>query len=134
MGMIAIRRDFLERGSDMVYRLLSGLVLFQCFLLIVGSSGCVSSSGSNGGQLESFSFMLPEAEWIRNGDPIEYDGKLWYPQDETENLIDSEVYLLGEYRGVQFFIEKIDVKPYDRIYTKFSRNRFRYFQQKTVNE
>ena len=92
-------------------------------------SGCVGGGGvSNGGQLNTYPFPSMEAEWIRTGEPIEFDGKLWYPQDGVENITDSEVFLMGEYRGVQFFVEKTDVKPYDRLYTKFGANRFRYFQ------
>ena len=93
-------------------------------------TGCVTASMSNSGQMGMYSAPEEEAEWIRNGEPIEFDGKLWYPQDGTENLLDSEMYLMEEYRGVQFFAEKTDVKPYDRLYTKFSRNHFRYFEVK----
>ena len=107
--------------------------LLKAGVLIFGFSvltGCSTSGMSNGGQMEMYNTPEEEAPWIRNGEPIEFDGKLWYPQDGTENLLDSEVYFLGEYRGVQFFVEKKDVKPYDRLYTKFSRNRFRYFELK----
>ena len=113
---------------------LKNLVLINCFVLTVGLSGCAGGSVSNGGQLESYRVPSQETEWIINGDPIEYDGKLWYPQDGIANLYDSEVYLIGEYRGVQFFVERIDVKPYNRIYTKFSRNQYRYFELKKENE
>jgi len=34
----------------------------------------------------------------------------------------------GEYRGVSFFVEKIDVRPYDKIFTKFGRNKFRVYR------
>ena len=104
------------------------------FYAVVLFCGCFSSNIPNGGQLDIYPTPNQEAEWIRSGEPIEFDRKLWYPQDGIENLLDSEVYLLGEYRGVQFFVEKIDVKPYDRLYTKFSSNRFRYFQIKPSNE
>ena len=80
--------------------------------------------------MDIYRFPSIEAEWIQNGDPIEFEGELWYPTDGVENLLDSEMYLVGEYRGVQFFIEKTDVRPYDRLYTKFAQNRFRYFQKK----
>ncbi len=82
-------------------------------------------------RLEIYQAPELEAEWIRKGEPLEFEGELWYPVDGVENLLDSEVYLLGEYRGVQFFLEKTDVRPYDRLYTKFGRHRFRYFQKKS---
>ena len=104
----------------------AGILIFSFSIM----TGCAPSSVSNSGQMEMYNTPEKEAEWIRNGEPIEFDGKLWYPQDETENLLDAEVYWVGEYRGVQFFVEKMDVKPYDRLYTKFSRNRFRYFELK----
>ncbi len=44
--------------------------------------------------------------------------------------MDSEVLLLGEYRNVQFFIDKIDVRPYARLYTKFANNQFRFFKKR----
>ena len=43
---------------------------------------------------------------------------------------DSEVYQIGIYKGVQIFVEKTDTKPYDRIYTKFDKNKFRYFERR----
>ena len=104
----------------------AGILIF-CFFVL---TGCSTNRMSNGGQMEMYTTPEEEAEWIRNGEPIEFDGKLWYPQDGVENLLDAEVYLLGEYRGVQFFVEKSDVKPYDRLYTKFGRNRYRYFELK----
>jgi len=77
-------------------------------------------------------FRVPdmEAEWIRNGKPIEFEGEFWYPQDAIEVLLDQEVYLVGEYKGVQFFIEKSDVRPYKAVFTKFDRNKFRVFRKK----
>lgn len=108
-----------------------GMLIFCCSLL----TGCsVGGTSNNGGQMAMYSIPTREAEWIRNGEPIEFDGKQWYPQDGIENLLDSEVYLMGEYRGVEFFVEKTDVKPYDRLYTKFSRNRFRYFEVKKEDQ
>ena len=96
-------------------------------------AGC-SSSIPNGGQMEIYRMPTLEAEWIQNGDPIDYDGKLWAPTDSVENLLDSEVYLKGEYRGVQFFVDKTDVKPYGRLYTKFGHNRYRAFQTKEKDD
>lgn len=96
--------------------------------------GCSMNGASNGGQMALYAIPSQEAEWIRNGEPIEFGGKRWYPQDGIENLLDAEMYLMGEYRGGEFFIEKTDVKPYDRLYTKFGQNRFRYFEAKEDDE
>ena len=71
-----------------------------------------------------------EAEWIRNGEPIEFEEELWYPADSVEGFLDSEMMLVGTYRNVQFFIDKVDVRPYDRLYTKFSRNQFRFYEKR----
>ena len=71
--------------------------------------------------------MALEPKWIRDGEAIIYDGRRWYPQDDVEVLQDSEVLLIGVYRGVQVFVTKTDVKPYDRLYTKFDVNKYRYY-------
>jgi len=68
-----------------------------------------------------------EAEWIQNGEPLVFEGESWYPKDDVDVLTDDEVYLLGEYRGVQFFVEKVDIRPYHRLRTKFAENRFRAY-------
>ena len=98
-------------------------------LLIVFVAGCHRASG-NIGQVQSYAILASEPEWIRNGEPIVFEGEKWYPQDGTDGLQDAEVLLLGEYRGVSFFIDKEDVRPYKRLYTKFGRNKFRYFELK----
>ena len=92
--------------------------------------GCAGSSRSgNVGNVFSYPVPSDEALWIRDGEPIEFEEDLWYPADGTEGFLDAEVELLGEYRGVQFFVDKTDVKPYNRLYTKFARNKFRYFEK-----
>lgn len=93
--------------------------------------GCRSTRG-NAGRMSVFSVAKSEAEWIRNGEPIEFEGEMWYPVDGIEGLQDSEVYILGEYRGVQYFVDKVDVRPYDRLYTKFDKNKFRYFEKRKI--
>ncbi len=95
-----------------------------CFLV-----GCQTSSG-NVGQLQRYMVPSSEADWIRNGEPIIFEGAQWYPVDDVEILQDTEMYILGKYRGVQFFVEKIDVQPYNRLYTKFGKNKFRFFEKK----
>ena len=101
------------------------------FMACAGVLGCAnSSSGNNAGQLQSYPYPVIEAGWIRDGQPIEYDGVLWYPQDDVEVLMDSEVYQVGEYKSAPFFVEKTDIRPYRRLYTKFNKNKFRYYEKK----
>lgn len=101
--------------------------LFIILMLGVIVSGCRTVKG-NVGEMPSYPFPAREAQFILNGEPIEFEGEFWFPADDTESLLDSEIFLLGEYRGVQFFIEKTDVRPYKRLYTKFGRNKYRYFE------
>ncbi len=103
-----------------VFGLLS-LVLSLLFL-----AGCATQTG-NVGNVQSYMSPSVEAKWIRDGEPIEFEGELWYPADGIESLLDSEVYHIGEYKDVQIFIDKLDVRPYERLYTKYGKNQFRYF-------
>jgi len=97
-------------------------------------SGCQSATPGNVGHVHSYPIPSVEAEWIRNGEPIEFEEALWYPADDVEVFLDSEMSQVGEYRGVPFFIDKFDVRPYNRIYTKFGRNQFRYYEKKETDE
>jgi hypothetical protein len=99
-------------------------------MLSFGIMGCIHKSNDNEGQLQSYPIPVIEAQWIREGQPIILDNQHWYPVNDIEILIDSEVYQIGEYKGVQVFVDKIDTKPYHRIYTKFAKNKFRYFERK----
>jgi hypothetical protein len=103
--------------------------LICLLMLVVPVMGCVTTSKSGDADL-SYNRPLAEPEWIRNGEPIEFEGEMWYPTDELENLLDSEVYSLGEFRGVRFFIDRADVKPFDRLYTIFGKNRYRAFEKR----
>jgi len=103
--------------------------LFSIFCILL-LTGC-QSTGGNVGRLHSYSMTSMETAWIRNGEPIEFEGASWYPQDGVEGFRDSEMHLLGEHRGVQFFADKVDIRPYDRLYTKFDRNKFRFFTKGT---
>ncbi len=107
---------------NMAQKLKISSLLFIFFIF-----GCKTQG--NVGSLQSYT-ISEEPLWIRNGEPIEFEQQSWYPADGVESLLDSEVQLLGEYRGTQFFVEKIDVRPYNRLYTKFGRNKFRIFQLK----
>jgi hypothetical protein len=90
-------------------------------------SGCVLTQGGPDTSFTS-SYPLTEPEWIRDGQPIEFDGEQWYPTDNVESLLDTEVYQAGEYKGVPFYLDKTDVKPFDRLYTRFAKNRYRAFE------
>ncbi len=107
------------------------ILLLMCVMIM---TGCSSHTRGNVGLMPVFSAPKEEAEWIRNGDPLEIEGDLWYPQDFFDVLLDSEVYLVGEYKGVQVFVNKIDVRPYDRLYTKFAQNKFRVFKKRSVHD
>ena len=105
--------------------------LYLCFLLLGVSlcAGCVSNNSGNNGQLESYPAPVVEAGWIRNGEPLVYEEHQWFAVRDTESLMDAEVYQIGEYKGVQIFVDKVDVKPYERIYTKFAKGKYRYFER-----
>jgi hypothetical protein len=89
-------------------------------------TGC-AMTGGNSGSIQSYPFLAVEPKWIRDGEAVFYDGRRWYPQDDVEVFVDSEMLLIGDYRGVQVFVAKTDVKPYDRLYTKFDVNKYRYY-------
>lgn len=105
-----------------VYRMIS--MTAAAFTL----AGCAQGVG-NVGQVYSFPVASVEAAWIRNGELIEFEGDRWYPRSDIEVFQDFEMLPLGEFRGVPFFVAKIDVRPYRRLYTKFGRNQFRYFEK-----
>ena len=102
-------------------------------ILLAAVSGCVQHGG-NTGQMSFFVVPETEAAWIRAGQPIEFEKEQWYPQDDLDVLLDSEVEKLGEQYGVEFFIEKMDVRPYTHLYTKFARNKFRVFEKNRSND
>ena len=110
----------------MIQRFIQGKCLLGA--LILCAAGCASQPG-NIGRMQSYPVKTIEAEWIRNGQPIDFEDELWFPVDDFETLMDSEVYQIGQFQGIEIFVEKIDVRPYDRIYTKFDVNKFRIFER-----
>ena len=100
------------------------------FMLLVFLGGCATLNSGNDGQVQSYPAPAIEAAWIRDGEPIEFEGNKWYPVNDFEVLDDSEVYQIGAYKGVQVFVAKIATRPYERIYTKFEKNKFRYFERR----
>ena len=113
-------------------RLNRWFVVFSLSWLIAGLSlsGCAHTGTDNESQLQSYPVPNIEAAWIREGQPIEFQGQRWYAVNDVEVLLDSEVYQVGEYKSVQIFVDKVDTKPYHRLYTKFGKNRFRFFEIK----
>jgi len=102
--------------------------IFLAVLLAMGMIGC-SSGFTNQGRMTRYITPEVEATWIREGEPIKFEDELWYPQDKVDILKDDEVLRLGAQNGIEFFIDKIDVRPYNRLYTKFGKNTFRVFQK-----
>ena len=99
---------------------------------VLAVTGCAHTGPDNQGQLQSYPAPTIEAGWIRDGNPIVYEGNKWYPVDDLENMLDSELFQVGEYNGVQVFVDKVDTKPYNRLYTKFAKGKFRYFELKRL--
>ena len=102
------------------------LAIFGLGLMTI-LSGCGTTSQATP---QLYAFPEREADWIINGNPVQFEEEAWYPRDDVDIFLDSEVFLIGEYQGVQIFVEKIDVRPYDRLYTKFGPNRFRVFMKR----
>ncbi len=108
-----------------------GLLRLSLLLALTGlAAGCASVNSGNDGQVQSYPAPVIEAAWIREGEPIEFEGSKWFPVNDYEVMQDSDVFQIAEYKGVQVFVQKIAVKPYDRIYTKFDKNKFRYFERR----
>jgi hypothetical protein len=97
------------------------------FMLIAGLLLSVTGCGASRQQsaLSLGGSLVGEPEWVRNGEPVRFEGEDWYPTDEVENLFDSEVYKAGEYRSVIIYLEKVDVRPFARIYLYFGPDRYR---------
>jgi len=111
------------------FQLINKFLVCALFLVIFGT-GCKTTQ-NDFGKKKSFPAGLQEAEWIRNGDPIKFENELWYPVDGVESFLDSEMRFAGEYQGIPFFTDKVDIRPYERLYTKFDRNKFRFFKKRS---
>ena len=105
------------------------MILCGVSVLSAALAGCGATGVNNRGMMPTYEFTNLEAEWIRNGEPIAFEGEMWYPQDGIESLTDSEVLQVGEYRELKVFVDKIDVRPFERLYTKFGVNKYRYFEK-----
>jgi hypothetical protein len=108
---------------------MKNIITAACLVVIIGVvSGCVTTS-RNEDPVILTAAQLSEPAWIRNGDAIPFEGEEWFPTDEVESILDTEVYQAGSYRDVPFYLEKTDVRPFDRVYTRFGKNRYRAFEQ-----
>lgn len=99
-------------------------------LLIAAAAGCALGSDSGVTNINRFSFPDVEPEWIRSGEPLIFEDEKWFPQDQIDVLRDGEVLLMGDYKDTQFFVERLDVRPFNRLYTKFGANKFRVFRRR----
>ncbi|MFH1359647.1 MAG: hypothetical protein ABIJ41_01245 [Candidatus Omnitrophota bacterium] len=110
-------------------------ILTVCLIISFGVSflGCEGTIKTKK-KPKAYSAPEEEALWIRNGEPIKFENEMWYPSDTLENLLDYEVILMGDYRGVEYFIEKADVRPFGQLYTKFAAHKFRKFRKERRKE
>ena len=105
----------------------------QIFIVVCLISGCSGLSPQDESP-QIYPIPTAEAQWIRDGQPIEWEHEQWFPQDNIEVLTDEDVYLLGEYEGVQIFVEKVDVRPFERLYAKSGKNQYRLFERKSEDK
>ena len=114
-------------------RIINVLIVITIFLSSFTIAGCERLPRRER-KPKVYTIPFLEAEWIRNGEAIRFENELWFPVDSVENLLDSEVYWMGKYRDTDFFVERIDVKPYNRLYTKFGKNKFRVFKKNKIDD
>lgn len=93
-------------------------------------TGCTHKPKGNVGMMPTFAVPKTEAEWIKNGEALAFENEQWYPQDSIDILMDAEVEAVGTYQGTTIFIDKMDVRPYNRLYTKFAKDKFRIYKKK----
>jgi len=105
------------------------MILASILLIALTTAGCQSTSG-NTGHRPNYASSSIEAEWIRNVEPIEFESELLYPADGIEGFLDSEMRFMGTHKEVEFFIDKVDIRPFNRLYTKFDKNKFRYYEKR----
>lgn len=94
--------------------------------LAVALSGCIAGSAGR----RNIDYAIKEAGWIKEGKPIIHDDKSWYATEYIENHLDNEMEYVGEFQSVPFYVERRQIKPYNRIYTKFDYHKYRVFLEK----
>lgn len=104
----------------------------KCFFLLVMLLALILFAGCAGGAMGRYirSYPIREADWIRDGKPIIYEGLNWHPTENIENHLDKEMEYVGEFQRVPFYVERRQIKPYNRIYTKFGYHKYRVFLEK----
>ncbi|MBF0483167.1 MAG: hypothetical protein HQL25_00525 [Candidatus Omnitrophica bacterium] len=107
---------------------MKNLKLILIGFLILPLFGCFSGTYTSKGGIDDYQL---EAQWIRDGLPLEFEHELWYPQDGIETFLEPEVLKVGQYKEVDVFVEKVDIRPYNRLYTRFNKNKFRYYEKKS---
>ncbi len=95
-------------------------------LLIFGFAGCAANQS---GALNK-DFTTREAGWVKEGKPIIFESRSWYPTEYIENHVDSEMDYVDQFQNVPFYVERRQIKPFDRIYTKFDYHKYRLFIEK----
>ncbi|MBM3248352.1 MAG: hypothetical protein FJZ10_02880 [Candidatus Omnitrophica bacterium] len=98
-------------------------IVFILFILATLHAGCANLNRDN------LDDSVIESQWIRNGEPIIFEEEAWYPKDVIENLKDGEMLLIFTYNGERVYIEKREIRPYNRLYTKFGKYQFRVFEK-----
>lgn len=90
-------------------------------------AGCTASG--NKGQVATSVNLLGEPAWIVEGHPVEFEGEQWFPQDGVDTFLDSEIRQVTTHKNIPVYVDKVDIRPYDRLYTKFDKYRYRYFEK-----
>ncbi len=101
----------------------------KCILVVflaVVLAGCIAGSGGR----RNVDYAIKEAGWIKDGKPIIHDNRSWYPTEYIENHLDGEMEYVGEFQSVPFYVERRQIKPYNRVYTKFDYHKYRVFLAK----
>ena len=99
------------------------IICISLLISFVFLSGC----SLNGGIINYY--HVNEASWIRKGEPIEFEEDFWYPTDTVENFLGKEMLFKGKFKGVKFFTERKDIRPFSYLYTKFDENQFRTYEK-----
>lgn len=95
----------------------------MALVLMMGLTGCHSVRSRSNDALNAAQWVEPA--WVRNAEPVEFEGQSWFPTDNVENLLEYEVYQAGVYRDRPFFIDRQDVRPFERIYIRFAPDKYR---------
>ncbi len=107
-----------------------GFIFIALMLCAIIFTGCATGSWSR----RSKDYAIKEADWVREGKPIIYESKSWYPTEYIENHLDKEMEYIGEFQQLPFYVELRQIKPYNRVYTKFNYHKYRLFTLKEEDD